>query len=321
MSTRRLGRILSVWSIAGGAGAALALAQWALGLDIGVITKVLPLAVNGNTDVNTRSEFLRVSGGTAHPIEFSVLTAIALPIAIWCVTQTRGATRIVHFAAAGLMATALPLAVSRSAVLAAGVAVILAAFGWSKRVRVNVVILGIAFVVLFRAVSPGVLGTVASLFRNASTDPSVTARTEDYAEISELWLGSPVIGIGIGTYRPEVYRFLDNQALLTVVEQGVLGLVAWLAAIVCAVLLCRRARRAVPGNASVKSLAWALTGGVGALSFSTLTYDTFSFTQSLSATMLMLGICAAFDRVVRMAAPHDGQAATRRLAPTRTAGR
>ena len=123
--------------------------------------------------------------------------------------------------------------------------------GWPARRRVWMAVAGVGFLVVIKLVSPGLLGTFFSLFQNAgrtaasSGAPTTTRRPRQLIS-QHLWLGR-----GIGTWYAPKHEVFDNQYLLTLVDSGVIGLVAFvgivLAAMYAAVrvgLLCHRLRRA-----------------------------------------------------------------------------
>ena len=96
---------------------------------------------------------------------------------------------------------------------------------------------------VIKVVSPGLLGTFFSLFRNAGQRHSVQWRTHDYATARELISQHLWLGRGIGTWYAPKHEVFDNQYLLTLVDSGVIGLVALLG-IVVAGPVRRRAREA-----------------------------------------------------------------------------
>ncbi|UUZ60416.1 hypothetical protein [Nocardioides sp. B-3] len=113
-----------------------------------------------------RSGLRRVSGTTAHPIEFGVLCAMLLPIAIHVAATSRGHARRPAFwwGCAGLLAIGLMFSVSRSAIPAAASAGIVLLPGWSGRRRAQMAVIGAGFLVFVELVSPGLLNVFLDLF-------------------------------------------------------------------------------------------------------------------------------------------------------------
>ena len=146
----------------------------------------------------------------------------------------------------GLIGGGLMFSVSRSAILgvaAAGSSSSSAGrpgggCGWRSPV--------LGFLVVIKFVSPGLLGAFFSLFQNAGQDSSVQWRTHDYATAKELISQHLWLGRGIGTWYAPKHEVFDNQYLLTLVDSGVIGLVAFVGIFVAAHLRRRAGGAAVP---------------------------------------------------------------------------
>jgi O-antigen ligase len=165
----------------------------------------------------------------------------------------------------------------------------------SARQRFSLLILGLGAALVMRAAIPGLLGTVTSFFTNASTDNSVTGRTQDYAQIDAFFRETPILGRGLGTFRPEDYFFLDNQYLLALVEGGIVLLVATILFFLFVVAACRgasvRAARAVDASRAQAVMAAVLAIGVSGAFF-----DLFSFAQVTVLTFILAGVAGALWR-------------------------
>jgi O-antigen ligase len=192
----------------------------------------------------------------------------------------------------------LPLTVSRSAILAVAVAVLVYAVDWSPRGRFNGLVIGAFGLVAFRAAVPGLLGTLRSFFLQANDDPSIQGRTEDYAHIPGLLEHHWLFGRGLGTFRPAQYFFLDNQYLGTLLEGGVVALVALIAVYVVGMGMARGARKHSIAPAT-RSLGQALAAGIAALAVSAFTFDEFGFKQSAFLLFLLVGCAGALWRMTR----------------------
>ena len=110
---------------------------------------------------------------------------------------------------------------------------------WDRQRRREFLRVGILMVVALKLAAPGLLGTIRALFLSFFVDPSITSRRDDYAYVGEFIGQHPVFGRGYGTFLPESYDFLDNQYLLSLVETGIVGVVALVAVF---------ARRLRPGD-------------------------------------------------------------------------
>ena len=85
---------------------------------------------------------------------------------------------------ASLIGTALPMSVSRSAILAVARRLRRASsLGWPARWRLRALLVLPFAVVGMRLLAPGLVGTIRSLFANLVNDPSVTGRTDDYSVV------------------------------------------------------------------------------------------------------------------------------------------
>lgn len=258
----------------------------------------LPLLVqNGVILDGTRSNFSRVQGAAIHPIEFSVCLAALVPLALH--VARRDESRRWRRAATGctvLMLAAVPTSVARSAVLALAVGLLLLSVDWTTRERVNAASVALVGLVAYRGVAPGLLGTIKSLFVHLNDDPSVTGRTNDYTAISALFWHRPWTGMGIGTFQPADYFFLDNQYLGTAVEQGVVGLAVLILLFTGGLFLARgaRLRSRTPWD---RGLGQALTGSLAALAGAAALFDELSFRQATTLVMVLTGLAGAHWRL------------------------
>jgi len=162
----------------------------------------------------------------------------------------------------------------------------------STRQRLEALILALVGLVLLRAAIPGLLGAVRSIFGGAANDPSITGRTQDYAALSSFIAQSPIFGHGLGTFRPELYFFLDNQYLLGMVEGGVVFVIAMILFFVTVIASARGAvlRATTPQAAS---RAQAIAGGVASIAVAAAFFDLFSFAQITVVLFLFAGIAGA----------------------------
>lgn len=254
----------------------------------------LPGLVAGASDgAGTRGGFARVQGAAAHPIEYGTISAALAPVAVHLARFAhRRATRQLAGLATVIIVISIPMSVSRSGVVLLVVSMAVYATALKPRQRVFLLVAALAGILVFRAAVPGLLGTVLSIFTGASTDDSITGRTDDYTAIFDLWREQPVIGYGLGTFRPEAFFFLDNQYLMALVEGGVLLLVVTVLWFFLAMSSARgAARRAV--TLADRSRATAVLGGLLALAVSGLFFDLFSFAQATIVTFLLAGIAGA----------------------------
>ncbi len=245
-----------------------------------------------------RGTFTRVAGTAGHPIEFSVIVASLLPLALHYafVDTDRGVVR--RWAPVVLMGFAMPLAVSRSGFLAlflAG-ACFLPALPAGRKLQV--VALGLVSAMAMTVAVPGLLGTIRSFFTGAGVDPSVTARTDDYHYLDTFFSQRPFTGRGFGTFLPSLYDFLDNQYLLTVIETGLIGLVGLVLFLISGLATAQVIRKRNV-SASTRSLAQALFAGLVAHAATFATYDALVFPTTGMVVFLLIGAVGALWRLTR----------------------
>jgi polysaccharide biosynthesis protein PslJ len=258
------------------------------------------------TDIQERDSFHRPSATAIHPIEFGFVLAVILPIAIHQARYAPPGLRLRRWTQVGLIAVTLPMTVSRSAILGLAVILIVILPVWSRRERwvaYVVAIFGIG--ALFVGVH-GLLGTIRDLFLAVGTDSSTTSRTVAYAHAGPLVVAHPWFGQGFGSFLPMVYFYTDNQYLNSVIEIGIIGLVALLAMFCTGWILARSARRAIADD-ELRHLAQCLAASVAVMAVTYATFDALYFPMAAAVTFLILGCVGAFWRLTRrdLHAPQD----------------
>lgn len=283
--------------LAGAVLAVVGVLQFAVGYDLAARLRVPGLVPAFAGDfVQVRSSFRRVAGTASHPIEFGVVCAMLLPLALHLAFVDPRGGRVRRFLPAALLGAAVPMSLSRSGTLAllVGLAVLIPA--WPRALRRQALTAGVLFLVGVRLAVPGLLGTIRSLFTNLGNDPSTTGRTDDYAVIWPYLRDSPLVGRGMYTFFPEQYTTLDNQYLVSLLDVGLLGVVAILGLFVVGASLARGARRRTTDPVT-RSLAQALAAAVVAAAVSFATYDALAFPMATGTLFVVLGCCGALQRL------------------------
>jgi hypothetical protein len=279
--------------------AGLGIVHFVTGEDLAERLRVPGLVETAPPDfMSERSDFRRVAGTMQHPIEFAVVLAMALPLAVHFALHDVRRRRQLWWSSVGVIGLALPMAVSRTAVVAVLAVVVVLYPTWPRAVRHHALGALVAFLVLLRAAFPGLLGTIVSLFEWFQADPSVQARQTDYDYVAGVILERPVFGRGFFTFLPERYDFIDNQYLLSLVEVGVVGTVAVAAVLWVGVSLARRARRAT-ADAATRDLCQSLSAALAVPIVASATFDFLSFSTGRTLTFLLLGCAAALWRLER----------------------
>lgn len=243
-----------------------------------------------------RVGFTRPAGTAIHPIEFGVVLTMVLPLALHYAFRDANRSRWWHWAAPAMIALAVPLSISRSAVLGGLVGVLVMLPAWSPaRRRQAYALMALLAGTVYVSV-PGLLGALRGLFLGIGQDDSAASRTDSYAIVWDFVTRDPVLGRGIGTFLP-AYRILDNEYLGTVIETGFVGLVALLSLLGAGLLTARQVRR-VSSDRHARDLAQALAAGIAAGGCSLATFDGLSFPMCAGMLFLLLGCVTALHRLV-----------------------
>ena len=102
--------------------------------------------------------------------------------------------------------------------------------------------------------------------------------------------------MGLGTFLPQTYFFVDNQYLTSLIETGVLGLVA-LAAMFATGWVAARSARRIQADAQTRDLLQCLAAAVLAAAVSFYTFDALDFSIASGLAFLLLGCVGAAWRL------------------------
>lgn len=243
-----------------------------------------------------QSIFDRPYSTTLHPIEFSVVCSMTLPIALHLfLFRDRAEARWRRWTPPLLIGLAIPIGVSRSGVLGMVVALFVLSIGWTWRKRTNLIVGGALFIVAVRAVIPGLIGTIRSLILGAPYDPSVQGRISDIPVVKTFLADDMFFGRGPGTFNPQQYILLDNQLYGTAIASGVPGLVFLMLTATIGVTVAIQASRL--GGEEFRSLGYAIAGAIAAGGVNFATFDTEAFPMFTGSLYLLIGIAGAIWRL------------------------
>jgi O-antigen ligase len=269
-------------------------------IDLNQVIRVPGLTYHSTEQLDqlSRDGFTRVQGLAGHPIEYGVLLAVALPLALHFALHAAPGRRLRWWVAFGLVAGGLPLSVSRSGVLTAAVTLTLYLVTVRGRTLANLAPLAAFGLGGLSAAIPGLLGSIRGLFAvsTLSNDDSITGRTDDYAMVLAVWQQHPVFGLGPGTFIPKLYTVLDNDYLYTLATQGTAGLLVELALFGSAYALARRARWAST-DPYLRGLGQAVAAAVAGLAVASFTFDASGFKMTSVTIYLLFGCSAALWRL------------------------
>jgi O-antigen ligase len=302
-SWERLGTLLRRVVIGGTTMAAIGIGQFATGLNIasyltipGFTTKV-PLV-----DLLNRDGINRPSATAAHPLEFAAVLAICLPLALHQARFAGPGKRLRRWLQVALIGAALPITISRSAVLGIAAVALTLLPTWPKRDRrAAYVLIATGLAVTWLAV-PRVMSLLYELFTHIGSESSSQSRIKAYSASTPFIAHHPWFGVGFGTFQPQTYFFVDDQYLMTLIETGFAGLLALLALLITAWSVARRARHRLT-DPRLRDLAQSLAAAVAAAAVSFATFDALSFAIAAGLTFLIGGCAGA---AWRMAADAPG---------------
>jgi len=304
--------------IGGTTMAAIGIAQFLTGVNIdsylsipGLITKV-PFV-----DLLSRDGINRPSATAAHPLEFAAVLAICLPIALHQARFAAPGARFRRWSQVALIGAALPVTVSRAAVLGIVVILILLLPSWPKfQRRTAAAIIAAGLLALWLAI-PRMVTLLYQLFTHIGNEASSQSRIQAYSASVPFIAHHPWLGQGFGTFLPQTYFFIDNEYITMLIETGVAGLAALLVLLATGFAVVRRGRRRL-ADPRRRDLLQSLAAAVAATAVSFATFDALSFAIATGLTFLVLGCCGAAWRLalaesgvprprLRLATPGPGE--------------
>jgi polysaccharide biosynthesis protein PslJ len=243
-----------------------------------------------------RNGLTRPAGTAVHPIEFGAVLTMVLPLALhYAFVDVHRSLRRRWFPVVAI-AFAVPISISRSAIVSVAVVLCILMPMWAPRVRRRAYVAIVALAGTVYVMVPGLLGTITNLFSGISNDSSAQSRSGSFALAFEFISRAPIFGRGFLTFLP-AYRILDDQYLGLTIEAGIFGLAAFLALLVSGVLGGIALRRRCD-NRTDALLGAALAASVGSALASFGLFDAFSFPMAASLIFLVLGCLGALRRLV-----------------------
>lgn len=299
----RLDFVLKAVVLAGTFAALVALLQFRFDFDLTEYMKppgFRESSVEEVPSVISRSDLRRVAGTLGHPIEFGALSAMLLPLAAHLAFQARdrGRPAVRWWICTAIIAAGLMFSVSRTAVIGLAGAGLILFLGWPARRRI--ISLGVLAVFLgfMKVLVPGLIGTFYSLFAGAGNDSSIMFRTHDYPFAMREFAKSPIFGRGLGTWYPFEHQVFDNQYLLSLVETGLLGTLAFVGLVLCGIVVALRVRH-LSTDSNVRNLGLTIAACLVIPLLGAATFDLLSFPGITSVMFLLIGATGALLRFER----------------------
>jgi polysaccharide biosynthesis protein PslJ len=301
-SRARLDTLLRRLVTAGGWLATLGLLQFITGRQLTNFIQIPGLSPNASlTGVLARDGFARPAGTALHPIEFGVVLTMVLPLALHYAFVDKHRSVLRRWSPVAAIAFAVPISISRSAILAAVVALIFLFPTWPRKTRRNAYATIFVLLCSVYVLVPGLLGTFRNLFFGLQNDSSALSRTDSYALAWEFITRAPFFGRGIGTFLPS-YRTLDNGYLGAIIETGFVGLTCLLVLFLSGVIGGRQIRRR-SSDPVTRQLGQSLSASMAAGACSYATFDGLGFPMVTGLVFLILGCTAALYRLQVLSGP------------------
>lgn len=325
---RTVKRLVNVVALFAGAG----ILQFYTDIDVARYARIpgLSLAIPPTSDfaLERRAGLFRVVSTASHPIEFGVVLAMVLPIALHLALTASEDEKRLRWLCLGVIGFAVPLSLARSAILGMLCGILMLWCGWSWSRKKASLKLAAAYLVAMKLLVNGLLGTVRGMFVNMFNDPSYTGRTEDYTKVGIMFGQKPWFGWGLGTFDPRIYFYLDNQYLGTLIETGLVGLVTMSLLFLIGLFTARSVHRMckAAGLTKLGELGRALAASMFVVIVTFITFDALGFRMVAGTLFVLLGLIGAAWRIARIEStrltwrPHadDGLGAIRmaRLTPS-----
>jgi polysaccharide biosynthesis protein PslJ len=279
--------------------AALGVIEFCTGADLTKYLLIPGLSVHQQvTDLMSRNGLVRVTATTAQPLEFNAVLAMSLPIALHQARFAPAALRVRRWLQVALITAVVPMTGSRSAFFGLAVICIVLFPTWHRRDRRRAYLVGLAAPALTWLVKPSLVSNFNALFGQLGTDQSSLSRADAYSEAVPYIAAHPWLGQGFQTFFPQTYFFVDNQYLTSLLETGVLGLLALVACFATGWFTARSVR-ATAADARTRDLGQCLAASiaVGAVCFAS--FDALSFSIAAGLFFLLLGCVGAAWRLGR----------------------
>lgn len=300
----RLDTLLRRIVIGGSIVAALGIFEFATQINLVKFIQIPGLSANiADQGSQVRGDFFRPKATTSHPLEYGAVLAMLLPFALQQAFDPKRAgpkTKMKRWLPVILMASTMPLTVSRTAMVGVMIVLIVLVPTWEvkrRRPAYAVIVVGTG---LIKVLVPGLLGTIVGLFTSAigNNDASTQARTGDYAGVEPYIQARPIFGRGFGTFIPTLYRFTDNMYLLAMVELGAFGVFAIIVLYLTA-MRSGRVGRKLSTDPARRELGQSFTATFGVALVTSATFDTMTFMMFSGLTFVLLGCVGSYLGIVR----------------------
>lgn len=252
------------------------------------IASVIPSPTNIHPTVDRKV----VVGPTGHGLALASMLTIALPFAIVRLFEPqRPSRRLLYLVLIGLLLAA-SLATARKTAIVAPLAAFAVLAAYHRRLLRWAPVALIVLIPVVHFASPGALGTF-DVLASAGDSNSTVGRIDDYAAVAPDIASRPLLGMGFGTFDPNNlrwYRILDNEYLGELVQVGILGLIAYVAIVLSALV---SAHGVIKQGGTRAPPMLAAAAGCAAYGLVSVTFDALSFPQAPYMFFFAAGLIAA----------------------------
>ncbi|XAS77955.1 O-antigen ligase family protein [Dermatophilaceae bacterium Sec6.4] len=293
-SWSRLQVLLRRVSLLVGFEALVGIIQFAAGKSFVDGLHVPGLTWNAPVQITARDGFFRPAGTATHPLEFGLAISVLLPIVLFVAFDPETGGRIRRWFPVSALCLAIPISISRSAIIATAVVLVIIFPIWSRRARYAALAGGCALLGGMYLVLPKFFGAIQGLFVGLSNNASISSRTDSYSMAWEFIVRSPVVGRGLGTFNSD-YRILDNQYLGLIIGVGVLGAGIFVALYLVGAWCAWRVSY-LAADEPMRNLARSVLASIAASGVSYAFFDGFGFPMFAGISFLLLGIAGLLYR-------------------------
>jgi polysaccharide biosynthesis protein PslJ len=240
--------------------------------------------------LDVRAGATRVMATSQHPIEFSVLAAVTVPLTIHFARHAvKRSVRLLALLACGVALLAMPAAVSRTGVVA--IAAVFLVYMWNFKARhlALAMVGGTAAVMGYIAVFPTVANALWDTIINSEQDDSVLHRQADYATVAQTFHAHPIFGLGLGASPPSAYGFIDNEWLQAIVQGGIFGIGGMIVLTGAGIFGLAAALRSAT-TARERDAAYVLGSMFAGIMSSSFTFDLFAYSQPTFILFIVVGL-------------------------------
>jgi O-antigen ligase len=303
---RQLQTLLGVLVVMAGVLALVGLAQYLVHFNVAQWVRLPGFRSSSHESfVYARAGLSRVAGTARHPIEYGIVSAALLPLALhygyWARTER---LREGSYAVAALLSVAIALSLSRSAIFGTLVSAMVLLPTWASTRRFKVIVSVLVMIPLLNVVAPGITTTIGDLFSGRAGAGSIDKRSDATSYGLERWSDAQWFGHGFGA-SAESTIIIDNQWLNSLVEGGVVGLAALVGVIGSGVVSARKARSALRRPAD-RDLAQTVVAMLLSIAVGGFGLNIMRFPMVAGLLFLTLGVSGVLWRLAREEAEaHD----------------